>query len=266
VTLDDFYQAILTRQNMISIHHLTKSFQSGRRTVLAAQDVSFEVGPSEVYGLLGPKGAGKTTMMRMILGLLKPDHGYAEINGHRSDQQPNEVKRQVGFVSASAGVYQWLTGREMLSFFGEVYGLDHIQINRRIEEFSEILDLTDYIDQGCATLSTGQKQRLSLARALIHDPPVMILDEPTLGLDVVGSQVIFNYIDILKARNKAIILCTHRLEQAQRVCTRFGLMHQGKKVLHGTMDELKAQTGRNDLVEMFIDLLEKPSSKTPLKC
>ncbi len=242
---------------MISIHNLTKTFQSGRRKILAAEDVSFEVGPSEVFGLLGPNGAGKTTMMRMILGLLKPDRGFAEINGHRSDEQPNEVKRQVGFVSASAGVYQWLTGREMLAFFGEVYGLNQSEVDGRVSELTKILNLDGFLDQGCATLSTGQKQRLSLARALIHDPPVMILDEPTLGLDVVGSQVIFNYIDILKERQKAIILCTHRLEQAQRVCTRFGLMHQGKKVLNGTLEELRTKTGRNDLVEMFIDLLEE---------
>ena len=241
---------------MISIQQLSKSFQSGRRTILAVDDVSFDVSPSEVYGLLGPNGAGKTTMMRMILGLLKPDKGFAEIDGHRSDQQPDEVKRQVGFVSASAGVYQWLTGREMLAFFGEVYGLPQNDIDRRIEELSRLLGLDEFLNQGCATLSTGQKQRLSLARALIHDPPVMILDEPTLGLDVVGSQVIFNYIEILKSRNKAIILCTHRLEQAQRICTRFGLMHEGRQVLEGTMEELRSQTGRNELVEMFVDLLE----------
>lgn len=241
---------------MISIQNLSKSFQSGRRTILAVDDVSFDVGPSEVYGLLGPNGAGKTTIMRMILGLLKADRGFAEINGQRSDRQADEVKRQVGFVSASAGVYQWLTGYEMLSFFGEIYGLTDQEIDSRIEELSGILDLGSFLSQGCATLSTGQKQRLSLARALIHDPPVMILDEPTLGLDVVGSQVIFDYIQILKQRSKAIILCTHRLEQAQRVCTRFGLLHEGKAVLEGTMDHLRQQTGRDDLVDMFIDLLQ----------
>ncbi len=244
---------------MISIHHLSKSFQSGREAILAVDDVSFDVRPSEVYGLLGPNGAGKTTVMRMILGLLKPDDGFAEINGHRSDQQPDEVKRQVGFVSASAGVYQWLTGREMLAFFGEIYGLSQQEIESRVDELSELLHLGQFLNQGCATLSTGQKQRLSLARALIHDPPVMILDEPTLGLDVVGSQVIFNYIENLKNRNKAIILCTHRLEQAQRVCSRFGLMYLGKQVLQGTMGELRSQTGREDLVEIFVDLLENRS-------
>lgn len=242
---------------MISIQHLSKSFQSGRRTIKAVDDVSFEVQPGEVFGLLGPNGAGKTTMMRMILGLLKPDAGHAAIGGFRSDDQPDEIKRQVGFVSASAGVYQWLTGYEMLAFFGEIYGLPESSIRDRVDELSEILDLDDFLLQGCATLSTGQKQRLSLARALIHDPPVMILDEPTLGLDVVGSQVIFNYIDILRNRSKAIILCTHRLEQAQRVCTRFGLLHEGRNVMEGTMDELRQTTGRRDLVEIFVDLLDK---------
>ncbi|MDG1874496.1 MAG: ATP-binding cassette domain-containing protein [Mariniblastus sp.] len=242
---------------MISIQHLSKTFQSGQRSLLAVDDVSFTVVKGEVYGLLGPNGAGKTTMMRMILGLLKPDLGFAQIDGHRSDQQPDEVKRKVGFVSASAGVYQWLTGWEMLSFFGEIYGLSSSEIVSKIDELTEILSLGEFLNQGCATLSTGQKQRLSLARALIHDPPVMILDEPTLGLDVVGSQVIFNYIDVLKERSKAIILCTHRLEQAQRVCSRFGLLHKGKMVLEGTLAELKSQTGRNDLVEMFVDLIDE---------
>lgn len=248
---------------MISINHLSKSFQSGQRKILAVDDVSFEVTSGEVYGLLGPNGAGKTTMMRMILGLLKPDQGHAEIGGFRSDDQPDEIKRQVGFVSASAGVYQWLTGNEMLSFFGEIYGLTESEIRDRKGQLAEILDLDGFLGQGCATLSTGQKQRLSLARALIHDPPVMILDEPTLGLDVVGSQVIFNYIDLLKQRSKAIILCTHRLEQAQRVCTKFGLLHEGRKVMEGTMDELKNQTGRRDLVEIFVDLLEKRDTPVP---
>jgi len=241
---------------MISIQNLTKTFQTGRRSLLAVDDVSFGVERGEVYGLLGPNGAGKTTMMRMILGLLKPDSGFAEIAGYRSDQQPDEVKRSVGFVSASAGIYQWLTGREMLAFFGGIYGLETAQIDERIQELAKILSLDGFLDQGCATLSTGQKQRLSLARALIHDPPVMILDEPTLGLDVVGSQVIFNYIDALKQRTKAIILCTHRLEQAQRICSRFGLLHEGKKALEGTMESLQNETGKKDLVEIFVGLLD----------
>ena len=242
---------------MIRIDQLCKTFFTADREVRAARSVSFEVHEGEVYGLLGPNGAGKTTVMRMILGLLKPDAGFAEINEIRSTNQPNELKRQVGFVSASAGIYQWLTGREMLSFFGEVYGLSEIELPKRIAHLTDVLQLEEFIDRGCATVSTGQKQRLNLARALVHDPPVMILDEPTLGLDVVGSQVIFDYIQLLKQQNKIVILCTHRLEQAQRVCSRFGLLHQGEMVLSGDLEQLKAQTGKKDLVEIFVDLLQQ---------
>jgi len=208
------------RLTMIRIDQLCKTFHTASREVRAAQDVSFEVGEGEVFGLLGPNGAGKTTVMRMILGLLKPDAGFAEINGIRSTNQPNELPK-------------------------------------RIAHLTDVLQLDEFIDRGCATLSTGQKQRLNLARALVHDPPVMILDEPTLGLDVVGSQVIFDYIELLKQQNKIVILCTHRLEQAQRVCSRFGLLHQGKMVLSGDLKELRTRTGKEDLVEMFIDLLKQ---------
>jgi sodium transport system ATP-binding protein len=187
---------------MIQSHELTKVFYSGRKEIVAVDQVSFDVHAAEVFGLLGPNGAGKTTMIRMILGLLRPDSGWAEICGFRSDREHDQLKRQVGFVSATAGVYQWLTGREMLSFFGDVYGLSTTRISDRIEQLSNILQLDDFLDQRCTTLSTGQKQRLNLARALVHDPPVMMLDEPTLGLDVVGSQVIFEYIEMLR-RNQA---------------------------------------------------------------
>ena len=240
---------------MISIHQLSKTFRTGRREVKAVNQVSFDVAAGEVYGLLGPNGAGKTTTMRMILGLLRPDFGWAEINGARTGAQSDRIKRQVGFVSASAGLYQWLTTTEMLSFFGDVYGLSPSVVNHRIAELSALLDLSSFLSQRCSTLSTGQRQRANLARALIHDPPVMILDEPTLGLDVVGSQVIFDYIEMLKERSKAIILCTHRLEQAERVCDRFGLLHQGDLVFEGTMAELTAQTGQPHLVDIFIELI-----------
>ena len=242
---------------MILTHNLHKTFRVGRREIHAVDDVSFSVNSGEVYGLLGPNGAGKTTTMRMILGLLKPDKGWAEINGARSDQQSDLLKRQVGFVSASAGVYQWLTAHEMLSFFGDIYGLTPSEVNWRIDELSDLLGIDEFLSQRCSTLSTGQKQRINLARALIHDPPVMILDEPTLGLDVVGSQVIFDYIEMLKEKFKAIVLCTHRLEQAERVCDNFGLIHEGNLKLEGTLDELKAETGEENLVDMFIHLIEK---------
>ncbi len=240
---------------MIKISELSKTFQTGNRKIHAVKSVSFNVANGQVFGLLGPNGAGKTTTMRMILGLLGPDSGFAEIDGMRSDQQPDEIKRRVGFLTASAGVYQWLSGREVLRFFGDVYGLPPATVDQRIEELSELLQLKGFLGQRCSTLSTGQKQRINLARALVHDPPVMMLDEPTLGLDVVGSQVIFEYIELLKLQNKAVILCTHRLEQAQRICDKFGLLHEGRMLHEGSLEELQNTTGRRDLVEMFIDFL-----------
>jgi ABC-2 type transport system ATP-binding protein/sodium transport system ATP-binding protein len=240
---------------MILIQGLSKTFRTGKRRVEAVRKVSFRANSGEVYGLLGPNGAGKTTTMRMILGLLPPDQGWAEIGGVRSDIDPDGVKRQVGFVSASAGVYEWLTSREMLSFFGEIYSMPNGLIMDRLDELAELLQLGDILDQRCSTLSTGQRQRVNLARALLHDPPVMLLDEPTLGLDVVGSQVIFKYIDLLKEKGKTIIMCTHRLEQAQGVCSRFGLLHQGEMIHEGTLSELQNDTGRENLVDMFVDLL-----------
>jgi ABC-2 type transport system ATP-binding protein/sodium transport system ATP-binding protein len=244
---------------MIQVHHLHKSFQSGTRMIRAVDDVSFEVAPAEVFGLLGPNGAGKTTTMRMILGLLRADSGFAAIDGFRSDIAPDEVKKRVGFVSANAGTYQWLTPREILTFFGDVYGLPLELIRRRIEELAELLGIGPFLDQRSSTLSTGQRQRINLARAMVHDPPVMLLDEPTLGLDVIGSQVIFDYIGMLCQQDKAIILCTHSLDQAQRICDRFALLHEGRIVHTGDLAELQARTGREHLVDMFVDLLRPPS-------
>ncbi len=248
---------------MIDVEHLRKSFQAGTQTIRAVDDVSFHVAPAEVFGLLGPNGAGKTTTMRMILGLLQADSGFAAIQGFRSDQKPDEVKKRVGFVSANAGTYQWLTPREILTFFGDVYGLRLDAIRQRISELSELLGIGPFLDQRSSTLSTGQRQRINLARALVHDPPVMLLDEPTLGLDVIGSQIIFDYIQMLCARNKAIILCTHSLDQAQRICHRFALLHQGRIVHSGSLGQLQQETGREHLVDMFVDLLRASRELMP---
>jgi ABC-2 type transport system ATP-binding protein/sodium transport system ATP-binding protein len=237
---------------MISVVDLTKTFLNGHRELLAVDHLTFRVEPGEVFGLLGPNGAGKTTTVRMILGLLTPTSGFAEVDGLRSTEQPDEVKRRVGLVSATAGLYQWLTAREMLLFFADLYGLEPQQARDRLRSVSEVIGLGPFLDQRCATLSTGQRQRVLLARALIHDPPIMLLDEPTRGLDVFGSQAIFDYIAQLRREGRAVIVTTHRLDEAQRLCDRFGLMHRGRFVLEGTLDELRLKSGRETLVEMFI--------------
>lgn len=240
---------------MIDVCGLTKTFPlPGGRELTAVAGVSFSVAAGEVYGLLGPNGAGKTTTLRMLLGLLSPTRGQAEVAGFRSDQKPDEVKRRVGLVAAGAGLYQYLTAREMLLFFADLYGVDAGAAHDELNRLTALLGLTEFLDQPCSTLSTGQKQRVNLARALIHRPPVMLLDEPTLGLDVLGAQIIHEFINHLRLEGKAVILCTHHLDDAERVCTRFGLMHRGLIVAEGTLSELQMKSGCRSLVEMFLQL------------
>ena len=241
---------------MIHLDELTKQFDDGH---IAVDHLSLCVEPGEVYGLLGPNGAGKTTTLRIILGLLAATSGFASIDGRRASEDPLHIKRLIGLVSASAGHYQWLTPREVLEYFATGYDLPPDTAADRIERLTDIMQMGHFINQRCATLSTGQKQRVTLARALIHDPPVVLLDEPTRGLDVVGAKVVFDYVDRLRSDNKAVIVCTHRLDDAERVCDRFGLLHFGRLRHEGTLDELMQATGQPGLVEMFLSLLSEES-------
>ena len=240
---------------MIEVHRLTKRFSlPGGGAVVAVDDLSFAVSRGEVYGLLGPNGAGKTTTLRMILGLLTPTAGQASIAGFGSGVSPDEVKRRVGLVSANAGLYQALSVREMLLFFADLYAVPRADARAELDRLAGLLGLGDILGRRCGTLSTGQRQRVNLARALIHRPPVMLLDEPTLGLDVLGRQVVNEYLELLRAEGKAVILTTHHLDEAERLCTRFGLLHRGRLVSEGTLAELRAATGCTGLTEMFLKL------------
>ena len=240
---------------MIRVERLTKTFPlPGGKHLTAVNELSFSVEPGEIYGLLGPNGAGKTTTLRMILGLLQPTSGQASIAGFGSSQSPDEVKRRVGLVSASAGLYQGLSVDEMLLFFADLYAVPQKEAKTELTRLSRLLGLDEFRQQRCATLSTGQRQRVNLARALIHRPPVMLLDEPTLGLDVLASQVVTEYIDHLRDEGKAVILTTHHLDDAERHCTRFGLLHRGRLVSEGTLAELRDRTGCVTLMEMFLKL------------
>lgn len=240
---------------MIQVHRLSKRFHlPGGGSLLAVDDLSFEVPAGEVYGLLGPNGAGKTTTLRMILGLLTPTSGQAAIAGFGSSRFPDEVKRRVGLVSASAGLYQSLTVQELLLFFADLYAVPRGDAKAELKRLASLLGLDEFLHQRCSTLSTGQRQRVNLARALIHRPPVMLLDEPTLGLDVTSSQIVREYIEHLRSQGKAVILTTHHLDDAERMCGRFGLLHKGRLVSEGTLDQLRERSGCNSLVDMFLKL------------
>jgi ABC-2 type transport system ATP-binding protein/sodium transport system ATP-binding protein len=241
---------------VVRVQELVRRFTVPGGDVLAVDGISFVVRAGEVYGLLGPNGAGKTTTLRIILGLLRPTAGQAFLAGHRATDSPELVKRSIGLVSTSAGLYQHLSVREMLLFFADLYDVPPDAARTELGRLAALLGLTELLDRRCATLSTGQKQRVNLARALIHRPPVLLLDEPTDGLDVLGSQVVAEFVEHLRSEGKAVILTTHRLDEAERLCDRFGLMHKGRLVLAGTLAELREQTGCQTLVEMFVRLVQ----------
>ncbi|MGH9676398.1 MAG: ABC transporter ATP-binding protein [Candidatus Acidiferrum sp.] len=244
------------RPTVVRVENLSRRFTVPGGEVLAVDNVSFSVVAGEVFGLLGPNGAGKTTTLRIILGLLRPSSGEAFLAGHRATDAPDLVKRSIGYISTTHGIYQHLSVREMLLFFADLYDVPEAIAHAELDRLAKIFDFGELLDRRCATLSTGQKQRVNLARALIHKPPVLLLDEPTLGLDVLGSQVVAEFVEHLRTEGKAVILTTHRLDEAERLCDRFGLLHKGKLVLMGTLAELRTRTGCETLVEMFIRLVQ----------
>lgn len=240
---------------MIVAADLVKNFRWSGHTTQALRGVSFSVGAGEVFGLLGPNGAGKTTTLRIVMGLLRPDGGYAEIGGVRAGPDSTAVRAQIGMVSTNDGVYPWLTAREMLLYFADLYSVPVDLARQRLATLAGQLQLDRFLDQRCSTLSTGQKQRVILARGLMHDPPVMLLDEPTRGLDVVGSQTVFEFIRLLQQAGKAVLLSTHRLDEAERVCDRFGLLHRGQLMYAGSLDEIRQATGQIHLTDMFLSMM-----------
>lgn len=248
--------------DLIEARDLRKTFTTPVGDVHAVSGLSLNVRSGEVFGLLGANGAGKTTTLRMILGLMKPTSGSATVGGFDVATQPGQVKRSVALVSASAGLYQWLSPRELMLYFADLYDVPHDNANRRVDELADLFDLRSFIDRPCSGLSTGQQQRVNLARSLMHDPPVVLMDEPTRGLDIVGSKRIFDFTARLKQLGKAVIFCTHRLEEAQRLCDRFGLMFRGRLQLQGTLAELRQKSGRESITDMFLDLMEEHHSTT----
>ncbi len=251
-----------TMPDLIEAINLYKIFATPVGDVHAVNGLSLNVKSGEVFGLLGANGAGKTTTLRMILGLMKPTTGKASVAGFDAATQPEQVKRSVALVSASAGLYQWLSPRELMHYFADLYDVADHAAQQRVELLTKLFDLREFIDRPCSGLSTGQQQRVNLARSLMHDPPVVLMDEPTRGLDIVGSKRIFDFTARLKEMGKAVIFCTHRLEEAQRLCDRFGLMFRGRLQLQGTLTELREKSGRESITDMFLDLMQENDSAT----
>jgi len=220
----------------------------------AVDRLSFAVNRGEIYGLLGPNGAGKTTTLRMLSGLIIPTSGRAIINGKRADIDSAAVKRDIGFLTANTGLYQRLSPRELLIYFAELHGMSRDVARQRCDHLIEWLEIAPFADLRCGALSTGQRQRTSIGRALIADPVILIMDEPTLGLDVLSNRIILNFIQRERDAGKTVLLSTHYLDEAESLCDRVGLLCDGKLVAEGTLGQLQEESGQQRLTNIFLEL------------
>jgi sodium transport system ATP-binding protein len=242
---------------MVIVEGLTKIFREGSPGEVRAVDgVSFEARPGEVFGLLGPNGAGKTTALRMLSTILRPTAGRVEIDGVDAAARPDEVRRRIGFLSGATGVYDRLTPREQARYYAELHGLEGAELERRVSETLRVLQAEDFADRPCGTLSSGQKQKASLARTVVHDPPVLILDEPTANLDVLVARSVTEFIRGARAAGRTVLLSTHDMGEAERLCDRLAVIHHGRVLALGTVAAVReAAGGAPDLETAFFRLM-----------
>lgn len=238
---------------MIEAHHLTKTFKDKKRgLVTATADVSFTCQPGRIYGLLGANGAGKTTTLRILATLLKPTSGTCTVAGHDTATAPEKVRANVGFLAASTALYGRLTAREMITYFGRLNSMTDDAIRTRLKALADELDMHEFLDRRCDKFSTGMKQKTSIARTLIHDPAVMIFDEPTLGLDVMTARSIVRFVRDCRDRGKTVIYSTHVMSEVEKLCDTIGIIHTGRLVTEGTLAGLQARYGETDMEEIFV--------------
>ena len=224
----------------------------GANTVL--RGISFEAGAGEIFGLLGPNGAGKTTTLRIISTLLAPDAGRVEVLGFDTLVASEEVRRRVGVVTADIGVYPRLSARENITYFAELSGVRDGDLTKRVNAVIERLDMASFARQRAESLSSGQKQKVAIARAIVHDPEVLMFDEPTSNLDVLASKEIREFMVESKVRGKCVIFSTHVLHDAERLCDRVTILHQGLVVASGSTAEVRG--AHRDLEDAFLELVE----------
>jgi sodium transport system ATP-binding protein len=247
---------------MVEAHELTKSYpdlQLGQ--FIALDHVSFHVNPGEIFGLLGPNGAGKTTALRILSTVLRPTSGYAKVNGFDVTTHPYEVRHSIGFVSSNTAIYDRMTAWEMVEYFGKLYGIASERLEERMNSVFEQLQMNDIRDVAGARMSTGMKQKVSIARAIVHDPPVLVFDEASLGLDVLVARALLKIISGLRDEGKCIIFSTHIMREVERLCDRVGILYRGQMLASGTLPELAERYDERDFEELFFKLLKKSDER-----
>ena len=237
---------------LIEASELTKQFGS----VQALTGLNFRVLPGEIYGLLGPNGAGKTTTIKAIIGLVEPTSGWVKVGGFDPAKNPIEVKSKIGYVAEKPILYESLSSRDFLEFVASTRKIDQTSVNRIVAQLGDAFDMAKYFDAPIATLSTGMKQKVALIASFVHQPPVLLLDEPLSGLDAKSSRIVKDLLSLHAQKSGAILFSTHIMEVAEHICTRIGIIYQGKIIAEGTLDQLKTktQTKSETLEEVFLKL------------
>ena len=237
---------------MLKVDNLSKIFKE----IKAVDEVSFTVEEGEIVGLLGENGAGKTTTLRMISTMLKPSSGTINVNNYDVIKNSSEVRKEIGILfGGEVGIYDRLTARENIEYFARLYGMTQGQIDERIKEIAKDLEMEEYIDRKAGKFSRGMKQKVSIARTIVHSPRVMLFDEPSTGLDVSAARVIHEFILKCKSENKSILLSSHSMKEVEKLCDRVIIIHKGKLIEQGTVGYLKEKYNNNDLEEVFVSLV-----------
>ena len=242
---------------MIHVRQLAKHYDDLRLgRIEALGGISFDAFPGQVFGLLGPNGAGKTTTLRILGTMLRPTSGTATVNGWDVVSQPDQVRRRIGYMSADTGVYDRMTAWEMVEHFGRLYGRPPEWLQQRMEDLFRRLKIHEFRDVLGAKMSTGMRQKVSVARALVHDPPVLVFDEPTTGLDVLVARSLLDTIKQLRDQGKCVIFSTHIMREAERLCDHVAIICRGQILDAGTLPELRDRHAEQDLEELFFRLIE----------
>ena len=248
---------------MIHVRDLTKHYADLKRgRLIALSGLSFDARQGQIYGLLGPNGAGKTTALRILSTILRPTGGAASVCGYDVITQPSHVRRCIGFMSANTAVYDRMTAWEMVEYFGRLYGMPEEELRDRMESLFTRLQMNDIRELLGAKMSTGMKQKVSIARAIVHDPPVLIFDEATSGLDVLVARALLRTVAELREQGKCIVFSTHIMREAEKLCDRIAVMYRGQILAEGSLPELQEQHHEQDLEELFFQLISDHDRET----
>ena len=237
---------------MLKVNNLTKKFKD----TVVVDNISFQVNEGEIVGLLGENGAGKTTTLRMISTMLKITSGDVDVNGFSAQKEPDKVRKEIGILfGGDVGLYDRLTGRENIKYFADLFGMNGLDSAKRINELAKDFGMNDYIDKRVGKFSRGMKQKVSISRSIVHSPSVMLLDEPSTGLDVRATRVIHQFIRKCKEEGKTILFSSHSMSEVEKLCDRIVIIHKGKLIEEGTIAQLKEKYTNDDLEEVFVSLI-----------